>query len=205
MRLWPGGMRYRLVCSHATSPEVWAQRVPKQGSKPRCQHAVEGVYFKDRLKAWKHGRSRCCAPLMAHSISDPSQPRPHSSHDHHNLVHAPWTRPHPATTLQNPSTALPCPFPPLLPPWTTHTPPPPMPMALPTAHHGHVHAPSPPRPSHTNLGAQSPGGQHMAAVVEPLWLHLGVTGSTETGNTLKLRGTLEDLHVVHQRLVSLGD
>lgn len=57
----------------------------------------------------------------------------------------------------------------------------------------------------THLGAQGPGGQHVAAVVEPLWLHLGVAGPAEVGDALGLGGALEDLHVVHKCLVALGD
>ena len=57
----------------------------------------------------------------------------------------------------------------------------------------------------THLGAQGPGGQHVSAEVEPLRLHLGVAGPAEVGDGLELGGALEDLHVVHQRLVALGD
>ena len=57
----------------------------------------------------------------------------------------------------------------------------------------------------THLGAQGPGGQHVAAVVEPLWLHLGVARPAEVGDTLELGSALEDLHVVHECLVALGD
>lgn len=56
-----------------------------------------------------------------------------------------------------------------------------------------------------HLGAQGPGGQHVAAVVEPLRLHLGVAGPAEVGHALELSGALEDLHVVHERLVAPGD
>ena len=45
----------------------------------------------------------------------------------------------------------------------------------------------------------------MAAVVEPLWLHLGVARPAEVGDTLELGSALEDLHVVHECLVALGD
>ena len=45
----------------------------------------------------------------------------------------------------------------------------------------------------------------MAAVVEPLRLHLGVAGPAEVGDALELGGALEDLHVVYQCLVALGD
>ena len=57
----------------------------------------------------------------------------------------------------------------------------------------------------THLGAQGPGRQHVATVVEPVGLHLGVAGPTEVGEALERRRALEDLHVVHQGLVALGD
>lgn len=57
----------------------------------------------------------------------------------------------------------------------------------------------------THLGTQGPGGEHVAAVVEALRLHLGVAGPAEGGEALELRGALEDFHVVHQGLVARGD
>lgn len=45
----------------------------------------------------------------------------------------------------------------------------------------------------------------MAAVLETVRLHLGVAGPTEWGDALDLGGALEDLHVVDQGLVALGD
>lgn len=57
----------------------------------------------------------------------------------------------------------------------------------------------------TYLGTQGPCGQHMATVVESFRLHLGVTGSAEIGVGLKLRCTLEDLHVMHQGLIALSN
>lgn len=59
--------------------------------------------------------------------------------------------------------------------------------------------------SGTHLGAQGPGGQHVAAVAEAGGLHLRVAGPAERGDALDLGGALEHLHVVHQRLVALGD
>lgn len=57
----------------------------------------------------------------------------------------------------------------------------------------------------THLGAQGPGGQHVAAVVEAVRFHLGVTGPVEVGDVVHLGGALEDFHVVHEGLVALGD
>lgn len=57
----------------------------------------------------------------------------------------------------------------------------------------------------THLGTQRPGGQHVATVVELIRLHLGVAGPAERGDALELGRALEDLHVVDQGLVALGD
>lgn len=56
-----------------------------------------------------------------------------------------------------------------------------------------------------HLGTQRPGGQHVATVVELIRLHLGVAGPAERGDALELGRALEDLHVVDQGLVALGD
>lgn len=45
----------------------------------------------------------------------------------------------------------------------------------------------------------------MTTVVESVRLHLGVTGSAELGDGLIVICTLEDLHVVHQGLITLSD
>lgn len=45
----------------------------------------------------------------------------------------------------------------------------------------------------------------MAAVIEMVRLHLGVAGPAELREALELGGALEDLHVVDQGFVALGD
>lgn len=45
----------------------------------------------------------------------------------------------------------------------------------------------------------------MTAVRETVRLHLGVAGPAEWGDALDLGGALEDLHVMDQGLVALGD
>lgn len=60
-------------------------------------------------------------------------------------------------------------------------------------------------PSHTHLCSHGPRCKHMPAVVEPVWLHLGVTWSVVMGKGVKLGSALEDFHVVDQGLVACCD
>lgn len=60
-------------------------------------------------------------------------------------------------------------------------------------------------PSCTHLCAHGPGGKHVPAVVELLWLHLGVAGPVVRRDAVQLGGALEDFHVVHQGFVARRD
>lgn len=60
-------------------------------------------------------------------------------------------------------------------------------------------------PCHTHLCPHGPGCQHVPAVVEPVWLHFGVTGPVVVGEAVELGCALEHFHVVHQGLVACRD
>lgn len=60
-------------------------------------------------------------------------------------------------------------------------------------------------PSRTHLRSHGPCCKHVPAVVEPVWLHLGVAGPVVMGEAVELGSALEDFHVVDQGLVACCD